>query len=130
LARAVAVEVGSEVVSDADQPRAQRASVRFALGPLEVAVCLQECLLRQVLGIVVVSDAVVGVAVHVSEVSPVELRELGVELRLGLVTGLLAHSLHPTPASRPAAHAAREISAGGGSSRPCSPVALAPPSQS
>ena len=72
-ARAVAVEVGREVVCDADEPRSQRPPVGFALGALEVAVGLEEGLLGQVLGIVVVSHAIVGVAVDVAQVGAIEL---------------------------------------------------------
>src|SRR5829696_4859462 len=71
LARAVAVEVRSEVVRDADQPRPQRPPVRLAYRPLEVTVGLQERLLREVLGVVVVPHAVVGVGVHVPQVGAV-----------------------------------------------------------
>ena len=60
-------------MGDPDQPRAQRPPVGFALGALEVAIGLQERLLGQVLGVVVVADAVVGVAVDVAQVRPVEL---------------------------------------------------------
>ena len=73
LARAVAVQVGGEVVGDADQPRAQRPAVGLALRALEVAVGLQERLLGQVLRVVVIADAVVRVAVHVAQVRPVEI---------------------------------------------------------
>src|SRR5437763_1999171 len=81
-ARAVAVVVRREVVGDADQPGPQRASVRLRARPCEVAVGLKERLLRQVLGVVVVADPVVAVAVHVAEVGAVQLGELAVELRL------------------------------------------------
>jgi hypothetical protein len=81
-ARAVAVEVGGQVVGDADEPRAQRAAVGLAQGALEVPVGLEEGLLREVLGVVVVADPVVGVGVDVAEVGPVEVRELRVELLL------------------------------------------------
>ena len=94
LARAVAVEVGGEVVGDADQPRAQRPAVGLALRALEVAVGLQERLLGQILGVVMVADAVVGVAVDVAQMRAVEVGELRVELRLGLLAGLLGHSSH------------------------------------
>ena len=73
LARAVAVEVGSEVVGDPDQPGPQRPPVGFALGALEVTVGLKEGLLGQILGVVVVADAVVGVAVDVAQMGAVEL---------------------------------------------------------
>jgi hypothetical protein len=62
-------------------------------GALEVAVGLQERLLGQVLGIVVVADAIVGVAVDVAQVGAVEVGELRVELGLGLLLGVsLGHS--------------------------------------
>src|SRR5215210_1714306 len=48
-ARAVAVEVGGEVVRDADEPGPHGPPVRLALSPLEVAVGLKERLLGQVL---------------------------------------------------------------------------------
>src|SRR3712207_7692178 len=48
---------------------------------------LQEGLGGEVLGVVVVADAVVGVGVDVAEVGAVELRELPVELVLGLRGG-------------------------------------------
>ncbi len=60
-------------MGDADQPRAQRPAVGLALGALEVAVGLQEGLLGQVLGIVVVAHAIVGVAVDVAQVGAIEL---------------------------------------------------------
>jgi hypothetical protein len=82
LARAVAIEVGREVVGDADQPRPQRPPVRLAPGALEVPVGLEKRLLGEVLGVVVVADSVVGVGVHVAQVRAVELRELAVELDL------------------------------------------------
>ena len=69
-ARAVAVEVRGEVVGDADQPRPQRAAVGLALRALEVAVGLQERLLREVLGVVVVANPVVRVGVDVAQVAP------------------------------------------------------------
>ncbi len=53
-------------VLDADQPRAQRTSVRFALRALEMTVGLQERLLGQVLRVVMIADAVVRVAVDVA----------------------------------------------------------------
>ena len=58
--RAVAVVVGGEVVRDPDQPGAQRPAVRFPPRPLEVAVGLEEGLLGEVLGVVVVADPVVA----------------------------------------------------------------------
>ena len=73
------------------QGRSGRPS-RFALGALEVPVGLQEGLLGQILRVVMVAHPVVGVAVDVAQVGPIELRELGVELRLRLRGGLLGHS--------------------------------------
>ena len=73
LARAVAIQVGRKVVGDPDQPWPQGPPVGLALGALEVAVGLQERLLGQVLGIVVVSHAIVGVAVDVAQMGAVEL---------------------------------------------------------
>ena len=84
LAGAVTVEVGRQVVRDADEPRPQRPAVGFAQRPLEVAVGLQKRLLGEVLGIVVVADPVVAVGVDVAQVGAVELGEPGVELRLVL----------------------------------------------
>ena len=81
-ARAVAVVVGREVVGDADQPRAQRPALGLALRALEVPVGLQERLLGEVLGVVVVADPVVRVGVDVAQVRPVEVGEVRVELRL------------------------------------------------
>ena len=83
-ARAVAVEVGGEVVCDPDQPGPQGTPPRLPLGALEVAIRLQKGLLRQVLGVVVVAHAIVGIAVDVAQVGAVELRELLVEHGLGL----------------------------------------------
>src|SRR3954468_19153985 len=91
LARAVAVVIGREVVRDPDQPRPQRPAVRLALRPVEVAVGLEERLLRQVLGVVVVAGAVVAVAVDVAQVRAVELAEVAVEP--GLVCERLLHAL-------------------------------------
>src|SRR5436190_9536737 len=62
----VAVVVGGEVVCDPDQPRSQRPAVRLATRALEVPVGLQEGLLGEVLGVVVVADAVVRVRVDVA----------------------------------------------------------------
>ena len=83
LARAVAVVVGREVVGDADQPRPQRPPLRLALRALEVPVGLQERLLREVLGVVVVAHPVVRVRVDVAQMRLVERREVRVEARLG-----------------------------------------------
>ena len=74
LARAVAVVVRRQVVGDPDQPRPQRPPVRLALRALEVPVGLQERLLGEVLGVVVVADPVVRVRVDVAQMRPVELR--------------------------------------------------------
>ncbi len=73
LAGAVPVEVGGEVVGDTDEPRTKRAPVRLPLRALEVPIGLKECLLGQVLRIVMVSHAVVGVAVHVAQMGAIEL---------------------------------------------------------
>src|SRR5215204_3574095 len=94
--RAVAVVVRREVVGDADQPRPERSAVGLPLGALEVAIGLEEGLLRDVLGVVMVADPVVGVAVDVAEVRSVDLRELAVESLL--VDCLLHPSSQPTPA--------------------------------
>ena len=75
---------------------------------LEVAVGLEERLLGQVLGVVVVADAVVGVAVDVAQVRPVELAERAVELEL---RGDLVHArTYPRLTSRrpPAGQASAE----------------------
>jgi hypothetical protein len=69
-------------VGDPDEPRPQRAPLRLALCPLEVTVGLQERLLGEVLGVVVVADPVVRVRVDVAQVRLVELREGRVELGL------------------------------------------------
>ena len=82
-ARAVAVVVRGEVVRDADQPGPQRAPVGLAARALEVAVGLQEGLLGEVLGVVVVAHPVVRVGVDVAQMRPVEVLERPVELRLG-----------------------------------------------
>jgi hypothetical protein len=79
------VVVGGEVVSDPDEPRAERAAVRLPPGALEVAVGLEERLLGDVLGVVVVADPVVRVRVDVTEVIAVELLEGAVELGLRLL---------------------------------------------
>ena len=60
-------------MGDADQPWAQGPAVGLALGALEVTVGLQERLLGEVLGVVVIANAVVGVAVYVPQVGSVEL---------------------------------------------------------
>src|SRR3954453_23563523 len=91
--RPVAVEVRREVVGDADEPGPERAAVALRHRALEVPVGLQERLLRQVLGVVVVAHPVVGVRVHVPQVRPVQIRELAIEL-------LLLHARQPTQAAR------------------------------
>src|SRR3954470_14087834 len=102
LARAVAVVVRREVVRDPDQPRAERPAMRLALRPVEVAVGLEERLLRQVLGVVVVARAVVAVAVDVARVGAVQLAEVAVEPSLVCERLLHASSL-PGPGSPQAA---------------------------
>ena len=69
-------------MGDPDQPRPQRPPVGLAPGAVEVPVGLQEGLLGQVLGVVVVAHPVVGVGVDVAQVGPVEVLEGAVELRL------------------------------------------------
>jgi hypothetical protein len=64
--RAIAVEVGGEVVSDPDQPRTQRPPVRLAARAFEVSVSLEKGLLGEVLGVVMVAHPVVGVGVDVA----------------------------------------------------------------
>src|SRR3954451_8368344 len=91
--RPVAVEVRREVVGDADEPGPEWAAVALRHRALEVPVGLQERLLRQVLGVVVVAHPVVGVRVHVPQVRPVQIRELAIEL-------LLLHARQPTQAAR------------------------------
>jgi hypothetical protein len=49
-----------------------------------VAVCLQERLLGEILGVVVVADAVVAVGVDVAEMRAIQIGEKRVELRLAL----------------------------------------------
>ena len=71
--------------------------MRFALRALEMPVGLEKRLLGQILGVVMVADAVVGVAVDVAQMRAVEIGELPIELRLGLLADLLAHSSHTTP---------------------------------
>src|SRR3954447_12516642 len=125
LARAVAVEVRREIVGDPDQPRPQRPAVALRQRPLEVPVGLQERLLRQVLGVVMVAHPVVGIRVHVAQVGLVELGELRIEL--GLVhasqptyaafvvprpLGLVIAPVHCSASMRPASTAARPLSAG------------------
>ena len=62
----------------------QRPAVGLAQRALEVPVGLQEGLLGEVLGVVVVADPVVAVGVDVAQVAAVELGEASVELRLVL----------------------------------------------
>jgi hypothetical protein len=69
-------------VRDADQPRPERAPVRLALRAVEVPVGLEERLLREVLGVVMVADAVVRVAVDVAQMRAVQLREVAVQALL------------------------------------------------
>ena len=71
-------------MGDPDEPRAQGTPVGFTQSAFEVAVRLEEGLLGEVFGIVVVADAVVAVRVDVAQVDPIELCEASVELRLGL----------------------------------------------
>ncbi len=70
-------------MGDANQPGPQRPAVGLATGAVEVPVGLQKGLLGEVLGVVLVADPVVGVGVDVAQVSPVEVLEGAVELRLG-----------------------------------------------
>jgi hypothetical protein len=51
----------------------------------------------QVLGVVVIADAVIRIAVHVAQVRTIEIGELRVELRLGLLLGLLLVGLPRLP---------------------------------
>ena len=67
---------------DPDEPRPQRAAVGLAQRALEVPVGLQEGLLGEVLGVVVVADAVVAVGVDVAQMRAVQLAESGVQLGL------------------------------------------------
>ena len=82
---AVAVVVRGEVVGDPDEPGAKRAPVRLAPGALEVAVRLEERLLGDVLGVVVVTDPVVRVRVDIAQVIAIELLEGAIELGLRLL---------------------------------------------
>src|SRR5262245_16047583 len=125
LARPIAIEVGRQVVRDADQPWPQRATVRLPQRPLVVAIGLQEGLLGQVLGVVVVAHSVVRVGVDVPQVLPVKLRELPIEL--GLVhaseptqaadldrvrVGRMTAAAHVSASTRPATTSARPVTAG------------------
>ena len=80
----VPVEVGREVVGDADEPGPQRPAVGLPQRALEVTVGLQERLLGEVLSVMVVADSVVAVRVDVAQMAAVQLREAGVELGLVL----------------------------------------------
>jgi hypothetical protein len=80
--RTIAVEVGGEVVSDPDQPRAQRPSVRLASRPFEVPVGLEKGLLGEVLRVVMVADPVVRVGIDVAQVGSIQVLEGTVELGL------------------------------------------------
>src|SRR5687767_8306393 len=82
------------------QGRPQRPALRLPLSTLEVPVRLQERLLREVLGVVVVAHPVVGVRVHVAQMGAIEVREGSVEP--GLVgCGLhRARTLHPASGRR------------------------------
>src|SRR3954454_19361304 len=100
LARAVAVVVRREVVRDPNQPRPQRPPARLPLRTVEVPVCLQEGLLGQVLGVVVVARAVVAVAVHVAQMRAVELAEVAVEACLVACRGGLLHARSLLPPTR------------------------------
>src|SRR5436305_2183167 len=82
-ARAIAVVIGSEVVGDADQPGPQWPAVGLATRPVDVTVGLQEGLLGEVLGVVLVADPVVGVGIDVAQVGSVEILEGAIELGLG-----------------------------------------------
>src|SRR3954470_4304655 len=126
--RPVPVQVRRQIVGDADEPRSQWPAVALLHRPLEVAVGLQERLLRQVLGVVVVAHPVVGVRVDILQMGPVELRERLVEL--GLVHarslpsrqaartnrrvrgGAVTVSVHASGAIRPSTTAARPLTAG------------------
>src|SRR5829696_6007895 len=121
LARAVAVVVGGEVVRDPDQPRPQRPPLRLALGALEVAVRLQEGLLREVLGVVVVPHPVVRVGVDVAQVRLVERREVGVEARLGRGRGILRCRGHAWESTRRGPSAGAWAPGGAPSATPSTP---------
>ncbi len=135
-ARAVAVVVGGEVVSDPDQPRPQRPPVGLAQRALEVPVGLQERLLGEVLGVVVVADPVVGVAVDVAQMRAVELGEVRVEPALSASSSTSRSSLL-TAVSQPRQAALSSRSPRSPSTSPPEPRAAAvgapisgPPSQS
>src|SRR4051794_6261595 len=83
----VAVVVRCEVVRDPDEPGPERPPIRLSASALEVPVGLEECLLGDVLGVVVVADPVVGVRIDVAQVVAVEALEGAVELSLRLRAG-------------------------------------------
>src|SRR5207344_3464195 len=72
-------------------PGPQRPAVRLAPSPVEMAIGLQERLLGEVLGVVLVANPVVGVGIDVAQVSAVEVLESAVEL--GLRRGVEARRL-------------------------------------
>jgi hypothetical protein len=88
-------------VGDADEPGPQGAAVGLTAGPLEVAIGLEERLLGDVLGVVVVADPVVGVGVDVAEVIAIEALEGAVELGLRLPVASRALMLLGRSASLP-----------------------------
>src|SRR5215208_7162702 len=113
-ASAVAVVVRGEVVGDADEPGAERAPVRLAPGSLEVPIRLEERLLGDVLGVVMVTDAVVRVRVDVAQMVAIELLEGAIELcfrlpRLAVVSGdlllLIGHRASVLPVMPPSSPA-------------------------
>ncbi len=69
-------------MSDADQPRSQWPSIGPPPCTIEVSVGLQEGLLGQILGVVMVADSVIGIGIDVAQVGPVEILEGAVELGL------------------------------------------------
>ena len=73
--------------------RPLRPSLGFAQRALEVAVGLQEGLLGEVLGVMVVANSVVAVRVHVAQMRFVELSEPSVELGFALWGPLGQHML-------------------------------------
>ena len=133
--RAVAVVVGGEVVGDPDQPGPQRPAVGLAPGALEVPVGLQEGLLGEVLGVVVVADPVVGVGVDVAQVGPVEILEGAVELRLrgrseaepAPPSGNRRSAWSVSRSSRPASYARAGLTASGGPPRALGPAQAGDP---
>ena len=84
--------------------------LRLALRALEVPVGLQERLLGEVLGVVVVADPVVRVRVDVAQVRPVELGEVARRAR-ALSAWPSAIASEPTPPTRPSAGASGAASA-------------------